>query len=77
MTNDPDKMPAESLKSMSNVNVDNKRWATRDTLGGVSDRAGNIDNIQVPVNEIEASGVDGAQLIPNQSSTMPLSVSYD
>jgi hypothetical protein len=27
--------------------------------------AGNINNIQVPVNEIEASGVDGAQLIPN------------
>jgi len=63
VTNDPDKMRAESLKTMSNA--DNKTRAIRDTLGGVSDRAGNINNIQVPENEIEASGVDGTQLIPN------------
>jgi uncharacterized protein (DUF2164 family) len=81
VANEPDKMLAEGLKTTNNVDdnvevIDNKTRAIRDTLGGVSDRAGNIDNIQVPVNKIEASGVDGVQLIRNQSSTLLLSISY-
>jgi hypothetical protein len=33
------------------------------------------DNVQVPVNEIEVNEIDGMQPIPNQSSTLSLSVS--
>jgi uncharacterized protein (DUF2164 family) len=41
------------------------RQVTNDPDKMPASSAGNINNIQVPVNEIEASGVDGAQLIPN------------
>jgi len=45
-----------------------------DDLEGVSDGARNVNKEEVPGNEIEVSAVDGTQLIPNQSSTLPLTV---
>ena len=81
MANDPDAMAAESPKTTNEADnkieiVNNKTRARSNTLQGVWDRARNIDNVEGPVMGIEASRVDGAQVIPNQSSMPPLSDSY-
>ena len=81
IANDPDAMAAESLKTTNESDskieiVNNKTRITSNTLQGVWDRARNIDNVEGPVMGIEASRVDGAQVIHNQSSMPPLSDSY-
>jgi len=80
MANDPDVIVAESLKiSRKSTNkfehqvVGNKTQGIHETLERVSDM---VDKAQGPVNEIEASGVDGTQAIPSNASTVSLSVSY-
>jgi hypothetical protein len=76
MANDPDTMAAESLKTKNEANdsiniVGDKKQVAGDMLQGISNRAGNVDNVQGPVTGIEASGVDGAFVIHTQSSTLP------
>jgi hypothetical protein len=62
--NESDTMAAESMKPTNDV--DNK-------IEVVDDGARNVDKVQGPVKEID---VDGAQVIRNQSSLLPLSASY-
>jgi hypothetical protein len=45
-----------------------------DALEGISDGVRNVNKEEVPGNEIQVGAVDGTQLIPNQSSTLPLTV---
>lgn len=68
MANDRDAMAMESPKTNNEADnkidvIDNKTQSTRDTLEGVSDGERNVDNVLRPVKEIEARGVDGAQLL--------------
>jgi hypothetical protein len=46
-----------------------------DAMQGASDRARRVDEAQVLVNEIEVTGIDGTPAIPDNLSTVPLSVS--
>jgi len=64
MVDDLDAMTSESLKigtrQLLEV-VDNKMPGIRNTLESVSDRAWNVENVQSPLQDIEARGIDGAQ----------------
>ena len=80
ITNNPDTMATESLK-VSNE-ADNKievvytTQGIRDAMGGVSDRARIVNRVQASVNEIEINGIEGTEAIPDDSPTVPLTVSY-
>ena len=81
MANDLDAMASGSLKISNEVDnkfevVDNKTQGMYDSMGGVSNRARGVEQVQVAVNEIEISGVDGTQAILDNLSTVSLSASY-
>jgi hypothetical protein len=76
VTNDPSVITVASLKiSRKSTNkfehqvVGNKTQGIHETLEHVSDMAG-------PVNDIEVRGVDGTQIIPNNTSSVSQSISY-
>jgi len=48
----------------------------RDITEGASDRPKNDNKVQVRVNEVEVSGIEGTQAIPDDSSIVLLSVLY-
>ena len=80
ITNHPDTMATETL-NVSNE-ADNKievvytTQGIHESTGGVSDRARSGNVVQVSVNETEINVVAGTQAIPDDSPTVPLSVSY-
>jgi hypothetical protein len=79
MATDPDATESPKISNEADNKikvVDNKTWGMYDTMEGVSDRSRNVHKVQVRVNEIQVSGIEGMQAILDGSSTAPLSVSY-
>ena len=80
MTSNPEAMDAETLKTTNEANnkieyVDNMTQDNmHDTLEAAEDGAGNADNVQGPMKETEARGVEGAHIIRNLSSELIPSV---
>ena len=81
MATGPDAMAAESLKTSIETDnkievVDHRTQGMRDITEGASDRPKNDNKVQVRVNEVEVSGIEGTQAIPDDSSIVLLSVLY-
>ena len=81
MENDPDPIAAVTLKISNEADskidaVGNNTQGMRDTVEGVLDGARNVDKVQTLVNEVDVSGVNGAQTARNRSSTAPSKCLY-
>ena len=81
MATDPDTMAPEGLKISDETDnkievVDNKTQGMRDTAEGVSDKPRNVEKIQIRVDKIGVSGIEGTRAIPDDPSSVPHSVSY-
>ena len=74
---DMDAMAAERLKTANEVDnrietIDNKTRGLPDILESALDTVRRADNVQGPIREIKAGGVDGAQVIWIQFSILLL-----
>jgi hypothetical protein len=81
LANDPGTKAAERLRIPNEADneievVGNKAQGMRDAMQDASDRARRVDKAQSLVNKIEGSGTDCTQAIPDNLSTVLLSVSF-
>jgi hypothetical protein len=76
MTAESPKISDEADNKIELVDNLNNMQGTCNTMEGVSDRTKGDDKVRGSVIEIQFGGVDGTQAIHNNSSTVPLSISY-